>query len=311
MSPPLHWPEALSRFYKQVSTDVESLVFHPYGWDFKRSSEVYSLYYSPKKKQFRIGQRGSKLQTVSTQELRTFWTKLLTGTSGNTGLGRMTELNHPVLGSDESGKGDIFGPLLVAAFKVENQAVEEELKELGITDSKGLSDASCLDIAKQLRLRFPNSMSVERLMPCDYQRVYADSGSNLNRLLERQHLMVLRQQCEKSMPLPETIIVDAFESEQRLETFLEKSLPLKVKAVPRAERFTAVAAASIIARAGFLEGLSELSATVGEKLLKGGGPAVKQQLVRLGDHAKAESDVLRYAKSNFKDVRKVLMKFQQ
>ena len=173
------------------------------------------------------------------------------------------------IGIDESGKGDYFGPLVIAGVYVAPEQ-EDLLRSLGVRDSKALSDNRAIALAAQIRDLC--LYTVVAIGPERYNSLQA-SLKNLNRLLAWGHARAIENLLEKVAC--ETVIADQFGDER----FLKHALMAKGQSVmliqkPRAEEELAVAAASIIARAEFLRRLQELSKQYGVTLPKGASSAV-------------------------------------
>lgn len=172
------------------------------------------------------------------------------------------------IGIDESGKGDFFGPLCVAGVFSDPQGIAK-LKSLGVRDSKALSDAAILQIAK--RIRNECMYHIVKINPQKYNELYAQFG-NLNHLLAWGHATVIEHLVAKTEC--QNIVVDQFANEQVVLTALKrKKLKLNVTQRHRAEEDLVVAAASILARETFLLGLESLSQEFGIKLPKGASSA--------------------------------------
>lgn len=167
-----------------------------------------------------------------------------------------------VIGSDESGKGDYFGPLVVAAVRLD-ASESQELDGGPVRDSKRIDDASCLRLGAALRGRFP--FAVRRLDPPQYNAKHAEIG-NLNPILAQMHAEVIR---ELFVPGAHAV-VDQFERSGRVLKALD-GLAVSFEERPRAEEVPAVAAASVIAREQFLRAIDELSETWAIDLCKGAG----------------------------------------
>ncbi len=194
------------------------------------------------------------------------------------------------VGLDESGKGDFFGPLCIAGLYAE-EGKAADLLSLGVRDSKALSDETALKIAKKLKERFPYKVLV--LVPETYNRLYAQFH-NLNRLLAWGHYTVLQELHKKTSC--KKAILDQFADEKLVQSFLNKhNLEVDLTQRVRAEADPVVAAASILARAAFLEGLESLSKkfeislpkgasslviTAGKKAVIKHGPEVLSQLAK-------------------------------
>jgi ribonuclease HIII len=170
----------------------------------------------------------------------------------------------PRIGIDESGKGDFFGPLCIAGVYANTEQFAL-LKEIGVKDSKSLSDNRIKKIAIEIKKNCLHH--IVRINPLKYNEIYA-SFKNLNRLLAWGHATAIEQMIEKSQC--HEIIVDQFAEESVvLNALKRKNIEIKITQRHRAEEDLTVAAASILARAAFLEGLEKLSETVGMQLPKG------------------------------------------
>lgn len=151
------------------------------------------------------------------------------------------------IGSDETGKGDFFGPLTVAAVYLDKD-LARELKSLGVCDSKELNDNQINKMAADIREIIDNRFEILIIEPSDYNIVYK-KFNNLNKMLDNAHYQVLDPLLERSKC--ENVIVDKF-SKNELEIAKKwSSKGVAFQIITKAERFTAVAAASILARAAF------------------------------------------------------------
>lgn len=174
------------------------------------------------------------------------------------------------IGSDESGKGDYFGPLVIAAAFVTPE-IEPDLKLMEVRDSKKISDGRVLELAKDLRQICKHS--IVAIGPQRYNELY-EKIRNLNRLLAWGHARALENLLEQVNC--ELAIADQFGDERFiLNALLEKGKRIRLVQRPKAEEDLAVAAASILARAEFLTRLKRLSDEVGTSLPKGASPSVE------------------------------------
>jgi ribonuclease HIII len=205
------------------------------------------------------------------------------------------------IGSDESGKGDYFGPLVVAAFFMP-EGQEEVLRELGVRDSKLISDARCREIAATLKRAYPHH-SIVAVGPEKYNELWAKLR-NLNRLLAWAHARAIENILER-VPAGKAV-TDQFGDERFVrQALLQKGREIELVQMPRAEEDPAVAAASILARAEFLIRLHVLSKDVGVELPKGASAQVEAAAVKLV--REKGPDVLdRVAKTHFKTTVRVL-----
>lgn len=205
----------------------------------------------------------------------------------------------PLAGSDEAGKGDYFGPLVVAAVRVE----PDEARELAgsrVADSKKLSDETVLRMGAALRSRYAHK--VVRLDPPEYNERYALQATRkqgLNDLLADEHARALGELIRPG----DRVLVDQFANERLMNERLAQA-GVRLEQRPRAEEVPVVAAASILAREAFLLGLRELSEACGVDLYKGAGAPVDRagvEVVRLH----GEDGLARFAKLHFKNTQKI------
>lgn len=174
------------------------------------------------------------------------------------------------IGIDESGKGDYFGPLVIAAVFVD-ATTQRELALMQARDSKKLSDGRVLEMAPDIKVICPHS--VIAIGPQKYNELY-EKIRNLNRLLAWGHAKALenlldRVTCNRA-------IADQFGDERLILSALqEKGRKIELEQRTKAESDLAVAAASILARAEFLLRLKRLSGEVGTALPKGASQGVE------------------------------------
>jgi len=157
------------------------------------------------------------------------------------------------IGIDESGKGDFFGPLCIAGVYADETSIPK-LSKLGVKDSKKLNDPLILKIAQKIRKEY--LYHIVRIGPERYNELYEKFG-NLNLLLGWGHATAIENLIDQSGC--ERVIIDQFAAEHVVENALKRK---KKKALltqrTKAEEDLVVAAASILARAAFLEGLLQL-----------------------------------------------------
>lgn len=157
------------------------------------------------------------------------------------------EITEPesYIGSDESGKGDFFGPLVVAAFAFDNK-IKSDLSDLNIKDSKELSDDDIRKISVKIRERFSDRISIIEIKPKRYNELY-ESFKNLNSILIWAHTKAIGELHKKYNYT--NLVIDKFCSEDLIRTELNKKLnDYSLLLTEKAERFNGVAIASIIAR---------------------------------------------------------------
>ena len=191
-----------------------------------------------------------------------------------------TEVITPHGGVDESGKGDFFGPLVIAGVAVTPET-GKALRELGVCDSKQIhSSAKIMKLAESIRKIVPGAFTTVTLMPETYNRFYEKIG-NLNRLLAWGHARVIENLLEISPDCPR-MLSDKFGNENLIRrALMERGRQIIMEQQVRAEADVAVAAASILAREGFLRGMNKLAELTGMELPKGAGPGVKSTAASL------------------------------
>ena len=209
---------------------------------------------------------------------------------------------YPHIGIDESGKGDFFGPLVVAGcYLTEENA--KKLKEEGAMDSKKLDDKKILALSDIIK---ENSVyDVVVIGNKKYNEIYS-KFKNLNRLLAWGHATVLENLLSKTDC--RMGISDKFGDERFiLNALKEKGKQIELIQRPKAEADTAVACASILARAEFVKRISKISSDYEMDFPKGAGENVliqgkkfiekygKNELVNVSKtHFKTYQDVCNY-----------------
>ena len=183
--------------------------------------------------------------------------------------------NIGTLGSDEAGKGDVFGPLVVCSFLLGKK--EEALMKLGAKDSKRMKNEEILDIYEKINADFRDSFSMVRIMPERYNSFYqnlSEQGKNLTDLLAWAHSKAIANVVAKRDDI-KRVLVDKFTTSYSANArIIAAAGKNPVNFQVRAEQDPAVAIASVIARAGYLISLNQISETVLEnkfRLVPGSG----------------------------------------
>lgn len=205
------------------------------------------------------------------------------------------------IGIDEAGKGDFFGPLCVAGVYAAGEEKIKELITLGVRDSKRMTDKIILALAKKIRAHFP--CSIVRMSPDKYNELYGQF-KNLNRLLAWGHATAISDLVSETGC--KEVIIDKFGSEHLvISAVKKKGLDIHLTQRVRAEEDVVVAAASIVARAIFVEQIDRLSQEFGMTLPKGAGRAVPRAgIVFVAKYGK--ENLHRVAKLHFKTTDQVL-----
>lgn len=177
-------------------------------------------------------------------------------------------------GIDESGKGDFFGPLVVAGVYTDEE-IGAKLAAAGVCDSKLIkSDKKITEIAQKIRAIAPGKFAVVTVGPEAYNRLYGNFG-NLNRLLAWGHAKVIEELLERVPECPR-MLSDKFGNESLIRNALQtRGRMIKLEQETKAESDVAVAAASILARDGFIRIMAKLSESCGVELPRGAGNYVQ------------------------------------
>jgi ribonuclease HIII len=211
---------------------------------------------------------------------------------------------EPHAGIDESGKGDFFGPMVIAAVYT-NEDLTRQFQAMGVKDSKSISsDKKALSLAREIRERLGNRFALVTIGPRAYNRLYAKMRS-VNTLLAWGHARALEDLLER-VPSCSRAVADQFGPQRQIEqALMRKGRRIVLEQRPRAESDPAVAAASILARAGFLHALQALGERLGLEIPKGASArvvdAARELVARHGPPV-----LLDAAKCHFKTTDKVL-----
>jgi ribonuclease HIII len=215
--------------------------------------------------------------------------------------GTREKLKGVIAGSDESGKGDYFGPLVVAAVVVRPDQ-KSALRDAGVRDCKKMADTVILRAAAAIR-----KLCAHHVITLDapaYGRAHAKDG-NVAIFLSRMHAQALRAAIDMEGEC-DGVVIDKFTSVARLEAALrEEGIDLPSDIRTKAEDNPAVAAASVLARAEFLLGLKDAGNEFGMELPKGAGrpvDVVARELFEAGGLAALE----KVAKTHFRTTQKVM-----
>lgn len=198
------------------------------------------------------------------------------------------------IGVDESGKGDFFGPLCIAGVLVDEKT-EKLFVDLGIKDSKKISDKKILELEKSIRANAIHS--VVAISNGRYNELYANI-KNLNKLLAWGHARVIENICENNEC--DYALSDKFGDESLIKSALMKNgRNIELRQMVRAESDIAVAAASVLARATYVRKMAEMEQTYGIKFPKGCAQQVKEA---------AKEFIQQYGKERLKEVCKTHFK---
>jgi ribonuclease HIII len=213
------------------------------------------------------------------------------------------EMYQPHIGVDESGKGDFFGPLVIAGVYVDAD-VARKLREIGAVDSKKISsDAKISHLASAIRALPGLRWEVVQINPSKYNELYSKFG-NLNRLLAWGHATAIESLLEKVTDCPRALS-DQFANPAVLQRALRtRGREIELIQRTKAESDPAVAAASILARDVFVKWLSQNTAKFEIDLPKGISSLVKENARKIFDKA-GRAGLSIVAKMHFKTANEV------
>ena len=260
----------------EQATKLRSLL-EELGFEF--SPKQYTLFFAQKNKlSVSVYEKGPKalIQGKGVEEFIQF--ELEPKILGEAKLGyeevHSPEIFEPHLGVDESGKGDFFGPLVIAGVYVD-PGIARKLMDAGVVDSKRItSDAKIRTLADAIRKTSMGLNEVVLVGPAKYNELYEKFG-NLNKLLAWGHARVIENLLAKKPDCPRSLS-DQFADARLIEqSLLRHGQKIDIQQRPRAESDIAVAAASILAREGFINWLDREGRKLGMKLERGASPAVK------------------------------------
>lgn len=205
------------------------------------------------------------------------------------------------IGSDESGKGDFFGPLAVSAVYCDEETATQ-LTKSGIRESKLTRASMIFDSRRTIESIIGSDYETIILPPEEYNEKYKESG-NLNKLLADLHADVLKKLSEKTGC--KNFIIDKFGREELvLDALGIYAAQCSIKFIEKAERFAGVAAASILARAQVISWFSNESERYGIRIPLGAGPDVDKAAETLADRYGIES-LDKLVKKHFKNYKNI------
>ena len=276
------------------------------GFDF--SPKPYTIYYAQKNKlSAAVYEKGPKLllQGKGVEDFVSF--ELEPKILGEARLGyeevHAPEMFEPHFGIDESGKGDFFGPLVIAgAFT--DRVIARRFLEHGIQDSKRIgSDAKIRSLAKMIRQTPDVAIEVVQIGPERYNDLYQKFG-NLNSLLGWGHARVIENLLAKKPDCPRALS-DKFADARVIEkALLEHGRRIQLEQRTKAESDLAVAAASILAREAFIDWLERNGRRIGFTLGRGVSSSVKETARKVVEKEGPEG-LRRFAKIHFRTAHEI------
>jgi ribonuclease HIII len=190
------------------------------------------------------------------------------------------EMFESHFGVDESGKGDFFGPLVISGVYID-RGIARKLLDAGVVDSKRItSDNRIRALAETIRKTSQGLTETVLIGPAKYNELYEKFG-NLNKLLGWGHARVIENLLAKKPGCPRSLS-DQFADARVIEqSLLRHGRKITIEQRPRAESDIAVAAASIIAREGFINWLERKGKQLGLRLERGVSAGVKETARKL------------------------------
>jgi ribonuclease HIII len=166
----------------------------------------------------------------------------------------------------------------------------------GVRDSKKISDGEIMKLEKIIREMRGVAVKTAQCSMEKYNELMSKPGANLNRLLSWLHSRSLGDAlCERNAPWG---LLDQYAKRDNVDEYLKRP-DFDLKRRTKAESDPVVAAASIVARAGFLRGMRNLSEEAGEKLMKGASVEAQKQFAKLRDKF-GPVGMAKFAKLHFK-----------
>lgn len=280
-------PPGLMNSYTHLLTQDQvaklRTVLEERGFEF--SPKPYTIYFGQKDKlSVAVYQKGPKLllQGRGVEDFVRF--ELEPKILGEARLGyeevHSPEMFQPHFGIDESGKGDFFGPLVIAGVYVDKK-IARQLLDAGVQDSKRIgSDVRIRQLAEEIRKATMSLTDKVLIGPARYNELYQKFG-NLNSLLGWGHARVIENLLQKKPGCPRSLSDQFADARVIQQALLSHGQKIQIDQRPKAESDIAVAAASILAREAFIDWLDKHGRALGVPLGRGVSPAVKQTAVKL------------------------------
>src|SRR4249920_1643728 len=178
------------------------------------------------------------------------------------------EMFEPHFGVDESGKGDFFGPLVISGVYVD-RGIARKLLDAGVQDSKRLgTDARIRSLGETIRKAAGGLVETVLIGPQRYNELYEKFG-NLNKLLGWGHARIIENLLARKPGCPRSLSDQFADARVIKESLMRDGRNIVLEQRPRAESDIAVAAASIIAREGFIHWLERKGKELGMRLERG------------------------------------------
>ncbi len=256
-------------------------------------------------------------QGVSADIDANFWKeteKILTGKmpEDNTKKKEKTEdidttdyYNISSIGSDEVGTGDYFGPIVVTASYVSKDKISY-LEDLGVRDSKKVTDDKIIKIAPELIKNIPHQTFI--LTNKEYNEWQA-KGYNMNKIKSILHNRVILGLLKQDNFMIDMVVMDQFTPARNYFGYLKdvgENVYRKITFTTKAEdKCLSVGCSSIISRYVFLNEMDKLSKSI-DKVLPLGASTVVDEAGKDIVNKYGKDKLNEVAKLNFKNTEKIL-----
>ncbi|MDU9351288.1 ribonuclease HIII [Staphylococcus warneri] len=260
--------------HKLTTTEIQSLMSKikfdtsqlPQGMKAraKHNNAVINIYNSGK-----VMFQGKNAEIVAQQLLPDKSSSTSTSSISKNATSSIKYNQYNCIGSDEAGSGDYFGPLTVCAAYVTKDHVKI-LKELGVDDSKKLTDAKIVELAEQLVTFIPHSLlTLDNVKYNERQRA-GWSQVKMKAVLHNQAIANVVQKIDTHAL--DYIVIDQFAERGVYQRYALSDLPFpnKTKFETKGEsKSLAIAAASIISRYAFVKHMDQMPKSIKMDVPKG------------------------------------------
>src|SRR5213080_448544 len=262
------------------------------GLGFEFSPKEYTLFFAQKNRlSISVYEKGPKVLVQGRDVEQFVQFELEPKILGEAKLG-YEEVHSPAMfephfGVDESGKGDFFGPLVIAGVYVD-RGIARKLVDAGVQDSKRIgSDARIRALSETVRKTAGGLVETVLIGPQRYNELYEKFG-NLNKLLGWGHARVIENLLGKKPDCPRALSDQFADARVVEQSLLRHGRKIDIQQRIRAESDIAVAAASILAREGFINWLERRGKELGVKLGRGVSAEIKSAATAIVEKHGAE-----------------------
>lgn len=179
-----------------------------------------------------------------------------------------------IVGCDEAGKGEFFGPLVLAACYIPIE-MRDEIVGLGVDDSKKLTDDKIITIVEKLQEKVLFELNI--VNPGRLNQRWRKI-KNISEIMAQEYAVIIKKVSNEIGDFKKqgAIVVDRF---TKISSRMEKSLDevgismggdgVKCVQIPNGERYLSVAVASVLARAKYLEVMNDYELEYERKFPRG------------------------------------------